>query len=96
MGEFSAFWAVIWGIGTVISIIAVTVYATRRNTSSIDSLKSNEIAELFNRVNTKMDEKEARKEFVSKELYENQMKHIDEQLGEIKTDSKEILGLLRK
>lgn len=96
MGEISGLWGIAWGVGTIIAIIAITVYMTRRNTSVIDSLKQNEIAELYSKVNTKMDEDKARETFVTKEVNTEQMKHIDTSIGEIKEYQKEILGYLRK
>lgn len=96
MGEISGLWGIAWGVGTIISIIAITVYMTRRNTSAIDSLKQKEIAELYSKVNTKMDEDKARETFVTKEVNTEQMKHIDNSIGEIKEYQKEILGYLRK
>jgi len=93
MGEF---WSIVYGVGTIISVIAVTVYATKRNTSNIDNLKNNEIKDLYEKYNKKMDEDKARETFVTKELYNNQMVHIDTIFIEIKEQNKEILGYLRK
>lgn len=96
-------WGVFSSIGSVVCVIAITVYATRKNTSALESLKQKEISELYekhlalnNKVNEKIDTKEARTSFVSKELYENQNKHIDKALDEIKSQNEVILGYLRK
>lgn len=96
-------WGVFSSIGSIVCVIAISVYATRRNTSALDSLKQNEISELYekhlalnNKVNDKMDTKEARETFVTKELNTEQMKHIDTSIAEIKEYQKEILGYLRK
>lgn len=92
----SELWNIVYGVGAVISVIAVTVYATKRNTSNIDNLKNNEIKELYEKCNKKMDEDKARETFVTKELYNNQVLHIDTIFSEIKEQNKEILGYLRK
>lgn len=96
-------WGVFSSIGSIVCVIAITVYATRKNTSALESLKQKEISELYekhlalnNKVNEKIDTKEARTSFVSKELYENQNKHIDKALDEIKSQNEVILGYLRK
>ena len=96
-------WGVFSSIGSIVCVIAITVHATRRNTSALESLKQKEISELYeknlalnNKVNDKMDTKEARETFVTKEVNTEQMKHIDTSIAEIKEYQKEILGYLRK
>lgn len=96
MESLGVLWSIAWGIGIVIASLAITSYATRKNTSNYESLKKNEIANLFEKVNLKMDEDKARETFVSKELNDEQIKHIDSSMNEIKDDQKEILRLLRK
>jgi len=103
MKDLLTYWPVITSVVSVICVIAITVHMTRKNTSTIEALRLNEITDLYeknnenkNALKDKIDEKEARKIFVTKELNDAQMKHLDNSINEIKEYQKEILGYFRK
>ncbi len=82
----------IWQLGSVLVLFAgafaVNTYMTKQNDKKIKTLET--------KTDGVMTESEARAIFVPRELYNNQMSHIDENLGELKEQNKEILSYVRK
>ena len=64
--------------------VITNTYMTKKNTKEIENIKEKDLVTWG----------EARNTFVSKELYQNQMNHIDTTLGEIKNQNEKILGYL--
>jgi hypothetical protein len=82
----------IWQIGSVIVLFAgafaVNTFMTKQNDKKIKALED--------KTDGSITEVRAREVFVTKELYNNQMKHIDKTLTELKEQNKEILNYVRK
>ncbi len=79
-------WQLITAIVTISGLFAVNTYMTRKNSKEVGELKDKDLVTWG----------DARNTFVSKELYNNQMEHIDTTLGELKEQNKEILSYVRK
>lgn len=78
----------IWQLGSILVLFAgafaVNTFMTKQNDKKIKALEG------------AITEVRAREIFVTKELYNNQMEHIDTTLGELKEQNKEILSYVRK
>lgn len=81
-------WQVISGFIIVISAFATNTFMTKQNDKKIKKME-----DIFKNVIT---EDKAREIFVAKELYVNQMKHIDNSLGDLKKQNETILEYVRK
>lgn len=82
------FWHVLIATVTIASAFAVNTYMTKQNDKKIKALED--------KTDGSITEVRAREVFVTKELYNNQMKHIDKTLTELKEQNKEILNYVRK
>ncbi|WP_294962046.1 hypothetical protein [Sulfurimonas sp.] len=81
-------WQLISGFIVLVSGFATNTFMTKQNVTKIKRIE-----DTFKNVIT---EDKARKIFVAKELYVNQMKHIDNSLADLKKQNDSILELLRK
>lgn len=81
-------WQLVTAMIAIASAFAVNTYMTRQNTQKIKALES--------KTEGVLTESEARTIFVSKELYDNQMTHIDTTLSELKEQNNTILGYVKK
>lgn len=88
MENIVVYWGIIVSIVSAVTVFAINNYMTKKNTNSIE--------ELQNKCNSMMEEKEARREFVTKELYKQQNEHIDKMFKELKDQTNEILRYVRK
>lgn len=79
-------WQVVSVLITISGLFAVNTYMTKKNTKEVDTLKDKDLVEWG----------DARKTFVSKELYENQMQHIDKSLEDLKEQNTKILEYVKK
>lgn len=77
-------WQIITVLISISGLFAVNTYMTKKNTKEVETLKDKDLVEWA----------AARKTFVSKELYDNQMEHIDKTLSEIKKQNEKILHFL--
>lgn len=77
-------WQLLSFVICVAGAFAVNTYMTKRNTKEIKALEG------------AITEVRAREIFVTKELYNNQMKHIDKTLEEVKKQNNTILEYVRK
>ena len=81
-------WGVVVSIISAISVIAINEYKTKKNIT--DTKKNSEdIEKLKEDHSSFITLEKARETFVSKELHDNQMKHIDITLGEIKQQNQQ-------
>lgn len=81
-------WQLVTAMIAIASAFAVNTYMTKQNDKKIKTLED--------KTDGVMTETEARVIFVSKELYENQMNHIDKTLTELKEQNNTILGYVKK
>lgn len=83
-----------WGaVVSVVSAIYVLASNSYKSKKSIEDTESNtaDIKKLKEDIKDLVTMEKARETFVTKELYENQMGHIDQTLGEIKQQNQQIL-----
>lgn len=80
-------WQVIVALVVITSAFAVNTYMTKQNSTEVITLK--------NITKDVLTEMRAREIFVTKELYKNQMIHIDQSLADLKKQNETILDLLR-
>ncbi|WP_294962590.1 hypothetical protein [Sulfurimonas sp.] len=90
------FWQLLLGVIAITSAFAVNTYMTKQNSKDLAALKANEINVLHTKCDEMMDERLARKTFVTLELYRNEVDHLNKTLDELKSQSKEILEYVRK
>ncbi|MGB5793363.1 hypothetical protein [Poseidonibacter sp.] len=81
-------WQLVTAMIAIASAFAVNTYMTKQHDKKIKTLED--------KTDGVMTETEARVIFVSKELYENQMNHIDKTLTELKEQNNTILGYVKK
>ncbi|PLY08400.1 MAG: hypothetical protein C0625_02095 [Arcobacter sp.] len=81
-------WQLIIGIITFVGSFSINTFMTTRNSKKIEDFEE-KIVDVV-----KWDK--ARATFVSKELYANQMEHIDLALGELKKQNEAILSYVAK
>jgi len=79
-------WEVFTFLGGCIAVFSINNYKTNKTTQDMEEMKENH-SQLIT-----LDK--ARELFVSRELHDNQMKHIDDTLGEIKQQNQQILEKL--
>ena len=79
-------WDVILFIGGCIAVFAVNNYKTNKTTRDMEEMKDNHSNFIT------LDK--ARELFVSREIYDNEIKHIVKTLGEIKQQNQQILEKL--
>lgn len=77
-------WQLIVAIVTVTGAFAVNTYMTRQNDRKIKALEG------------AITEVRAREIFVTKELYQSEIKHLNKTLDEVKTQNQQILDFVRK
>jgi hypothetical protein len=90
------FWQLLIGIIVITSAFAGNIYMTKQNSKELGALKINDIKALHEKCNEMMQERTARKTFVTLELYRNEVDHLNKTLDELKSQSKEILEYVRK
>lgn len=88
-------WQFIFALVSIVSAFAVNTYMTKQNSLKTKAHEQ-KLDDLQNRCNHLMKEQTAREIFVSKELYNNQMEHIDTALVELKKQNETILEYVRK
>lgn len=79
----------------VIASILFTKFQTKQNTKDLEDHKE-EISQLKDKCNTMMEEKTARKEFVHVEIFNERMRHLEGDVGDIKSQTSQILNLMIK
>lgn len=88
-------WQFICALVSIVSAFAINTYMTKQNSVKTKAHEV-ELDDLKSRCNNMIEERTAREIFVSKELYNNQMEHIDMALGELKKQNETILEYVRK
>jgi len=89
-------WQLVLAFVSIVSAFAINTHMTKKNSKDLEALKANEIKSLHDKCNEMMHERVARKTFVTLELYRNEVDHLNKTLDELKNQSKEILGYVRK
>ncbi len=88
-------WQLILALISIVSAFAVNTYMTKQNNAKTKE-HSTKLEDLQTKCNEMMEEKEARKTFVTLELYKNEVHHINKTLSELKEQNKQILECVRK
>ncbi|PHO09778.1 hypothetical protein CPG37_07110 [Malaciobacter canalis] len=88
-------WQLILALVSIVSAFAVNTYMTKQNNAKTKQHES-KLSDLQDKCNEMMKETEARKTFVTRELFFTEIKHLNKDVKEVKETTNKILECVQK